>query len=368
LLAFVAMLVALVARAPAARADERADQPVAMPPRDVPLVLRPEALKVPVVPATYQQKDLGWVRFAYVPSAHERVAPLVRDAEEIKARLTDELGQPVLDKIEVRVARTPEEMATLAPLDVPPPPYGSGVAYPELKLVLLTLSSPQSHQAVELDEVFRHELLHVALADAVAHHHVPLWFNEGLAIYESNEKPFDRTESLVRATLSGTLIPLADLDRSMPADNYDVGTAYAEAGDFVRFLMRRTDRQRFQAMIDRVRGGEAFERAIADAYGSDLRKLEYQWKEELSKRYAYLPFAAAGSLVWVLAIGALVVGYVKRRRRTKATLARWEKEEAAIDAAVRAAEEAEASPSFEQLAVPRELPKVEHEGRWHTLH
>ncbi len=347
-----------------------ADEPALNPPRDVPLVVRPETLKVPPVPATYQQKDLGWIKFAYVPSAHERVAPLIRDAEEIKARLMDELGQPVLGKVEVRIARTPEEMATLAPLEAPPPPYGSGVAYLELKLVLLTLSAPGSNEGVDLDEVFRHELSHVALEDAVLHRHVPHWFNEGLAIYESGEFPWLRRKTLMDATLSGTVLPLAALDRSFPRENYEVSIAYAESADFVRFLMRDSDRQRFTAMIERVRDGQSFDRAVADAYGSDLRKLEFQWREELSKRFTYIPVLTGGSLVWVLVIGALVYGYVRRRRRAKATLARWEKEEAASFSAVGVTDEAEPRPTLEHIAVQAkaELPKVEHDGSWHTLH
>jgi len=346
----------------------RADEPVLAPPRDVPLVLRPEALKVPPVPATYQQKDLGWIKFAYVPSAHERVAPLIRDAEEIKARLTDELGQPVLTNVEVRVARTPEEMATLAPLEAPPPPYGSGVAYLQLHLVLLTLQAPQSNEGVDLDEVFRHELTHVALEDAVAGHHVPRWFNEGLAIYESQENPWLRMKTLGDAALSGTVMPLADIDKSFPDGGYEVSIAYAESADFVRFMMRKTDHDRFARMIERVRGGQGFDRAVADAYSSDLKKMEFQWKEELSKRFTYLPALTGGSLLWVLVIGALVYGYVKKRRRAKATLARWEKEEAAALDAIQAAKEQDARPSFEQMVAKADLPRVEHEGGWHTLH
>ncbi len=346
----------------------RADEPVLAPPRDVPLVLRAESLKVPPVPATYQQKDLGWIKFSYVPSAHERVAPLIRDAEEIKARLTDELGQPVLTHVEVRIARTPEEMATLAPLEAPPPPYGSGVAYLQLHLVLLTLQAPQSNEGVDLDEVFRHELAHVALEDAVAGRHVPRWFNEGLAIYESQENPWLRMKSLGDAALSGTLLPLADIDKSFPDGGYEVSVAYAESADFVRFMMRKADHERFVRMIDRVRAGQSFDRAVADAYSSDLKKMEFQWHEELNRRFTYIPALTGGSLIWVFVIGALVYGYVKKRRRAKATLARWEKEEAAALDAIQAAKEVDARPTFEQIVAKADLPRVEHEGGWHTLH
>ncbi len=353
----------------------RADvtDPIAMPPRDVPLVIQPAGLKIPPVPATYQQKDLGWLHVSYVASAHERVAPLLRDAEEIKAKLTDELGQPVLAHVELRIARTPEEMATLAPSEAPPPQYASGVAYPGLHLMLLTLSAPESNEGVNLDEVFRHELAHIALEDAVLGHHVPRWFNEGLAVHESGEGSLVRTRTLWDATLAKTVLPLADLDRGFPNDHYEVSIAYAESADFVRFLMRSSDHERFAALIERTKGGQPFDRALADAYGTDLNKLEFQWREQLSKRFTIIPVLTGGSLVWIFVIGALVYGFVKKRRRAKAILERWGREEAELDAAIGAASRAEArlaEDGSDHVSVPRvpALPKIEHDGSWHTIH
>jgi len=366
---FVALLVAPARRAFAA-------EPVVSAPRDAPLVLQPNVVKIPAVPAGYSDKDLGWLHLRYVPGAHERVEPILREAEQMKAQLRDWFGVPVLDQVEVRVARTPEEMASLAPEGLPPPEYATGVAYAPLHLVLLSLSAPDANaDAPDVKEVFFHELVHVALYDAVLGQHVPRWFNEGLAIHVSGESRFLRMKTLWEATLSRQTIPLSDLDAAFPRDRYEVSIAYAESADFVRFLLRDADRARFASFIERVRGGSPFDRALADAYGTDLRKLEYQWREEIAKRYTFLPLLTSGSLLWVLVFFALVIGYAKKRKRVKATLERWEREEAALDAAKAAAATVAAEgPATEVLAdarvAPRPpgLPKIEYEGRWHTLH
>jgi hypothetical protein len=352
-------------------------------PRDVPLVLQPQSVKIPSVPATYLHKDLGWLQLSYAPNAHERVQPILADAEQIKAQLADALGQPVLAHVEVRIARTFEDMSDLAPPEIGVPAYASGVAYSGLHLVLLTLTAPRTNEAVDLGEVFRHELAHVALEDAVMDHHVPRWFNEGLALYLSGENRLSRTQTLWNATLSKSILPLSDLDRSFPDDNYEVSVAYAESADFVRFLLRDADRERFASFIARTRRGEPFDRALADAYGTDLRKLEFQWREEIAKRYTFLPVLTGGSLLWVLVLGAMVYGWAKRRRRTKATLARWEQEEAAADEAVLRAHRERADradrgdrPELAEtddtpappMVRPVSVPKVEHDGSWHTLH
>ncbi|MDB4995015.1 MAG: hypothetical protein JWM74_2447 [Myxococcaceae bacterium] len=345
-------------------------------PQDAPLVLHPTSIKIPDVPTDYAEKDLGWLHVRYVRAAEERMAPVFRDADAMKEKIANDLGQPVLDHVELRVARTASEMATLAPEDLPPPAYASGVAYPPLHLMLLTLESPDAGQdAPDIEEVFRHELVHVALEDAVLGQHVPRWFNEGLAVHESGESRFARTKTLWDATLAKTILPLSDLDQGFPRDRYEVNIAYAESADFVRFLLRDADRARFTSLIERVRQGTSFDRALTDAYGTDVRKLEYQWREELGKRYTMLPIITGGSLIWVFLFFAMIYGYIKRRRRAKATLDRWEIEEAAVDAAIAEAEERErvllASNTAHAAAAggPRAaLPVVEHDGTWHTLH
>jgi hypothetical protein len=362
---FVALLLAVLClfASPSARAD---DDPVASPPRDVPLVLPSAPLTVPPLPPTYQERDLGWITIAYPPSVHERVRPLIEEAQAFKALLTDRLGQSVLDHVEVRVARSADDMAALAPREVPPPLYASGVAYPAMHLVLLSLTAPSGGEPTELDEVFRHELFHVALEDAVRGHHVPLWFNEGMAIYVSGEHRLLRVKTLWDATLSRSIIDLSHLDKGFPAQSYEASIAYAESADLVRFLLRDQDQLRFTALIERVRNGQPFDRALGDAYDTDIRKIEFQWREDIAKRYTFAPVLASGALIWVFALAILVVGYSRKKKRDRATLARWEQEERVHEAPLPLP--AQEVPGVLTDIPARGLPKIEHEGGWHTLH
>jgi len=373
----LAIAVLAIAWSGAAFADGSAaaasDANVERSPRDVPIVMQPGAIVIPPLPDTDQVRDLGWVRIAYPPSAHERVQPLLDDADDVKAKLADELGQPVLTRpIEVRIARTPEDMTALAPKEIPPPSYASAVALPGLRLVILSMRAPVTDEGTDLGELFRHELAHIALDDATGSKHVPFWFNEGYAVHASNERAMDRAETLSNASLWKTILPLSDLDRSAPVERYEVSVAYAESADFLRFLLRQADRGRFASLIERTRKGQPFEHALGDAYASDQRKLEYEWREELAKRYTFWPVLLSGSAIWVLVIGALGVGFVRKKRRDKIVLARWEREEredaeeAARRAAIRAAVQTDPPPPATEGMRP--VPKVEHDGDWHTLH
>jgi len=209
--------------------------------------------------------------------------------------------------------------------------------------------------------------VHVGLFDATQGHHVQRWFNEGLAVQLSGESSFLRMRTLWDATLSKTLIPLADLDKSFPDENTKVSIAYAESADFVRFLLRDEDRARFGSLIERVRKGTAFDRALSDAYSDSTRKLEYQWHEELDKRFSFWPVLTGSSMLWAIIMGMLLVAWVRRRRKAKETLARWAKEEAEEDARRAAVVEAAAMSNVEFVA-RRSIPTIQHDGEWHTLH
>ena len=132
--------------------------------------------------------------------------------------------------------------------------------------------------------------------------------------------------------------------------------------------------------------------ALLNSYGEETATLESEWREEVAKRYTFWPVLFSGSLIWVGTLGLFALGWRKKRRNAQATLARWEHEEAAEDEvrrrlALRAdpaapaprvhivlarAQADEAPPSVPPAVLQRlpdvEVPKVEHDGQWHTLH
>jgi hypothetical protein len=340
-------------------------------------------LRMPRLPPGFNTYNAGWVTFVYHPSSRERVQPLIAQAEAVKHELTERLGFPVLSEVRVEIARTPGEMETFAPSGAPYPQYAAGVAYSELGLVLLTLTPVHPTQEQDLGEVFRHELSHIALNDALNGRPVPRWFNEGFAIFASGESSFKRMHTLMMSTIGGSLLPLHDLERSFPDDETQALVAYAEAQDVVRFLIRREDAHRFRTLITELRDGKSFEQAAKDAYDEELSSLEFEWREDASRRYTIWIFLLSGSLVWVVALGVFVWAWRRRKRRDKLVLQRWAREEAAEDVLrARIAQRNEAARVHIVLTkgpdVPAaqlapnmsevEIPIVEHDGAWHTLH
>lgn len=349
------------------------------------------SLLMPAPPSDYTQYDGGWIKIAYHPSLAARVQVLRDDAEKVRSDLQALLGRPVLDKVHVRIGRTAGEMETLAPPGVDLPRYASGVAFSELDLVLLTAAPRYPGSQHDLSEVFRHELAHIALHDAVSRENIPRWFNEGFAVHASREAETARMQALWTATLSGNLIPFKQITRSFPADPTTASVAYAQAADMLRFLMRGGEEHRFQALIRRVAGGETFEQALLDAYSTDMFSLEKGWREDVARRYTFWPVLFGGSLIWIVGFGLLIWGYARRKKRAALKMARWAREEAIEDAQRRwaqallqgsarvrvvvtdadSASKAGLLPEGARQAnvvLHQPVPSIEHEGQRYTLH
>lgn len=368
----------------------------------------------PQVPGDFTTYDNGWLSMRYHPSLAAKVDVLQRHANTIKSELSALLGEPVLGRVQVVIGRTPGEMETLAPRGARLPRYASGVAFSEQGLVLLTAASRYPGHRHDLLEVFRHELAHVALHDAVGRQNIPRWFNEGFAVHASKEAETARLQALWTATLADRLIPLKQLTQGFPQDADTASVAYAEAADVVRFLMRQDEAHRFESLIGRLARGQEFSAALNDAYSTDLFTLEKQWQKDVARRYTFWPVIFGGSLVWFGAFGLMIAAYYRRKRQAQKTLAVWAREEAIEDARQRLAQAVlqtagqwnngswnsgagavrivvatqtvgqdvaaqEGQPGEDraatQVSLPnghreslRAVPTIEHEGRRHTLH
>jgi len=276
--------------------------------------------------------------FQYHPSLTARVTRLVAAergfTEQLREQLAVSKEQEFLQGVVVRVAPDTARMRELSPEGHAYPEYAVGVAFPAYRVVLLSAAPLHPSQPHELGEVYRHELAHLALHEALGGRAIPRWFNEGWAIHASGESAASRTSALFTATLSGNVIPLRELEGRFPEGESDASLAYAEGADLVRHLLSDGQEHRFQALLLRVRDGARFEQALLDSYDLDLFNLESEWRESLAKRFTFLPVLFGGGAISALMFGLLLLSYRRQKQRAAVKLARWAREEAAEDARV----------------------------------
>ncbi|MBI2896687.1 MAG: hypothetical protein HYY06_24225 [Deltaproteobacteria bacterium] len=324
-------------------------------------------------PAGFAERTVDGVRLVYRPRHASEALQVAGMTKDLARRITADLGIGGLGPIEVRIAQSPDDLRRLAPRDAPPPGGAIGVAYPARRLVVISLSAGAATLPISLEALYAHELSHLALADAVGHRPVPRWFAEGMAIRHSGELSWERLRALWGATIGGSLIPLADLDRRFPTGEHSASLAYAEAGDFVRFLGDDDRPAALAELCARIRAGVPFYDALEANYATSRWELERQFFASLRKRFSVIPAITGVGAVWSFVALLLVLAWRRKKRQARVVLARWEVEERTTDEREAAAEAAAKEPTEAPSPTPGEdggsaLARVYHDGDYHTLH
>ncbi len=262
--------------------------------------------------------------FLYEPGAEALVAPLAQNAEAVRLRVCRELALPCFQgPIEVRLARSEEEFRAALPGRDTPVDNVVGVAYPTANRIVLRADAKG---LFTLAETFEHEVSHIAVQRGVGRTRLPRWFLEGLALHQAGQPLAERLESATSAALTRQLIPLGRLERGFPREPAATRLAYAQSMLFFRELLQRGGISRIQALLQAVRRGEAFPSAFLRLYGESLDAVERAFVIDLTTGASWVPILTSGGLIWVVATGLFLWSYVRRRRRARATLRRWDAE------------------------------------------
>lgn len=206
-----------------------------------------------------------------------------------------------------------------------------GLAIGAERIVLFPARSPvYPHDTLE--DVLRHEVMHVLIARASRGRGVPRWFNEGVAMHAERPWALGDTTRVAYALALGPTLTLDEVDDLFAGDRQAQSRAYALAGAFVRSLFTDHGRIVVARLLNRVADGMRFENAYAEVTGETLPAAEARFWQEQRIWVTWVPLVTSTTMLWMMM--TLLAVYVARRRRlARAALhRRWAEEEAAHDA------------------------------------
>jgi hypothetical protein len=263
----------------------------------------------------------------YTAGDNGLAAELIRDALRIRERVIADIGVDFAEKTEIRLSPTIEAFQEAQPGGTWIPLWATGVAYPAQNVIVLLSPRAIKGSRMNVVEVFAHEFSHIALGRALTGVKVPVWLNEGLAIYEAREWTFSRISVLTRASLTDRLIPLAVLTLSFPAEEEPAELAYAESFMFISFLINKVGREAFHLLIrDYTRYGD-LAGALRRGTGMNLADLEERWLVYLKLRVSWIPIITSVSTLWFVAALIFIYGYARKKRQADRRLKEMETEE-----------------------------------------
>ena len=272
----------------------------------------------PLAEGALQTQELRTARFRIVYTARAKGAAeyLARDLEKVRDDIAALLGRDWPGVTEIRVGFGREEYEALALPGGRPPSWAIALAYPGKNVVLV-----EAHSLIngEGPLTLRHELVHAALGQFGSVW--PHWFQEGLAQELTGERKWQVSQvaTLTRAVTQERVFYFDDLTAHFPSLPDDVEIAYAQSVAFVEFLRDRHGSLAFQRLIERVQGGDSFEKAFGVAFYVPLSMEEEAFRKELPRRYPWWPLLlSGGTLVWIGTSALVVLAWIRRRRAVNA--------------------------------------------------
>jgi len=246
---------------------------------------------------------------------------LMDACEEGLARLTQDIGtypeRPI--KIYIYASTSDLKGAMIFPQE-----WTGGVAFTAFSIIAIGI--PPS----DLDWGKRavvHELTHLVVHQATfsPYGQLPLWLDEGLAMYNEGElEPVFRS-SLEEAILGDELISVRSLCSPFSTETEKARLSYAQSYSLVKYLLDNYGQGSMLDLLTILKQGSTYDEALIEVYGFDIDGLDARWRGALSnpvtqaQRRTWLHPALIGvlaALATALALGGVLALKERARRRS----------------------------------------------------
>lgn len=178
------------------------------------------------------------------------------------------------------------------------------------------------------DQILAHEVTHAVIFRLLGTQAavLPLWMNEGIAKYESQETAEKDDVVSAEAAAQGELMPLSRLESSFPESRTDL--AYAESASAVRFMIENHGKSSLKVLLKEIAETGSFDKAMLRATGRTNAQFSDDWMAEIDRQYLILRRTRIAAGVGSAVMAALaVVAFLARRRKMAEAARQWEEEE-----------------------------------------
>lgn len=246
---------------------------------------------------------------------------------ESQSRYTVFFNHEVEKPIRVYLASTDEDYNQYNLAHIPE--WSSGVAYPTQRLIVL--KPGLYYDPVRYKETVCHELAHIFIADIVQEKAVPVWFNEGIAMYLSGKSiSWGESITIGNALSAGKIIDLKGIDSLLTFTGARAELAYLESFLAVQFLIAKHNEAIVSAMLKDLKTEENFDQVFYKHLGYGLDIFEIEWYEDLKTRYRWVSMLQFENLLWISLVIIFFLVYFLIKLRNRRIYKIWDQDELSV--------------------------------------
>jgi hypothetical protein len=228
------------------------------------------------------------------------------------------------DTFRIYIAKSESEFATLTRGRVPE--WGVGVAL--LGSRTIVMRQPENLiVSPEFKRILIHEAAHLGLDVASGYRWVPRWIHEGFAMWQSQEWRLGQDLLLAKALVTGSFIPLSELDEVNQFHRAKAGLAYTESFLALNFFVDEFGRQGFVEFVTLLREGTPFTESFFRATGLSYWEFQRLFESYAKHKYHILFVLTDPSILWILLVLLFVMAFIWKKRQNRKRLKEWERME-----------------------------------------
>ena len=240
---------------------------------------------------------------------------LMDTCEEGLARLTQDIGTYPERPINIYIYASDNDLKGAM---IFPQEWTGGVAFTAFSTIAIGISPS------ELDwgkKALLHELTHLVVHQATfsPYGQLPLWLDEGLAMYNEGELDPVLRSYLEEAIAEDELISVRSLCSPFSAYSEKASLSYAQSYSLVEYLLDNYGQDSMLDLLTIFKQGSTYDEALTEVYGFDIDGLDARWRATLTS-YAVIASEdgqSGTSEIAVLAIIATALALWFWRRSSK---------------------------------------------------
>ena len=240
---------------------------------------------------------------------------LMDTCEEGLARLTQDIGTYPERPINIYIYASDNDLKGAM---IFPQEWTGGVAFTAFSTIAIGISPS------ELDwgkKALVHELTHLVVHQATfsPYGQLPLWLDEGLAMYNEGELDPVLRSYLEEAIAEDELISVRSLCSPFSAYSEKASLSYAQSYSLVEYLLDNYGQDSMLDLLTIFKQGSTYDEALTEVYGFDIDGLDARWRATLTS-YAVIASEdgqSGTSEIAVLAIIATALALWFWRRSSK---------------------------------------------------
>jgi hypothetical protein len=132
-----------------------------------------------------------------------------------------------------------------------------------------------------------HELTHLVIHQMTFNPYIslPVWLNEGLAMYNEGALDVGLSSLLSNAIAQNSLISVRSLSSPFSAYSEETSLSYAQSYSIVEFLISNYGQDKMLELLNTFSAGSSYDGALEKVYGFDMDGLNTLWRDYVTREY-----------------------------------------------------------------------------------